>query len=928
MRLQKKGNQMDILTNSILRDYFKCEYKAYLKRQGESGIKSEFEILEEKTTKSIREKYFSQFFADSHSVLTDFDLNNTAFNGNEIFSINCRLKTKKFDISFDAIKIIKESHEENKKSDKYIYSPIEIVSREKITSNDKLTLAIKCLVLSLSLDIQVEVAEIIHGQSMKHTKIKLIDYLKKSQKYLKKILRFIEDEISPDLYWIEHCKICEFQKSCREKLIERDDISLLGSINKEDAVRWKNKGIFTILQLSYTFKYKKREEFASSNSKPDASLKALALREKKIYIKKIPEIITSDTEVYLDFEGIPDEDFIYLIGVVIKTKEKEDYIYSWIDSKDKQKHLFEWLFSIIGKSQNPHIFYYGSYEIRVLEKFDKCSNNAYHKEIYFIKENSTNILNFLASTIYVPTYTNSLKEVARFLGFNWSKKDISGIESIVWRKEWETSHNEDVKQDLILYNKEDCLALKLVKEWLCTINSKINHLDDNVVLYANEIEVTNKPRWGDTDYKIADFQDINQLAYFDYQRNKIYVRTSAKLRKIANRSQRVNTNKIVAIDKKIKSYPDTCPYCNKKEFFVKEKRVKILIDLKFIKGGIKRYVKEVESGILKCQNCQEIFTSDEYGELIRYHSSFKYGHNLMIWCIYEYVVHHNSYAKISNMLSDYYGLSISLWAIPNFKEIISQEYVTTYEELKQCLMNGELICADETKVDILDSNSPAYVWVFTNMTSVIYLPKRTREGDFLKEFLRDFNGILVSDFYSAYDSLDCLPQKCLVHLIRDLNNDFAKNQFDEDYKSFVVEFGKLLRKIIIETLDKYGLKKRHLSKHKKDVDKFFNDFVDKEFESEILEKYQKRFQKYKEKLFVFLSYDGIPWNNNNAEHAIKPFAKYRRNIDGKVTEKTLDEYLVLLSIQQTCEYRGLNFLEFLKSKEKSIEAFSERCLKW
>jgi predicted RecB family nuclease len=385
---------MDILTNGVLRDYFKCEYKAYLKRQGRSGIKSEFEILEDKTTKNIREKYYNQLFEDRQSVLTDYDLNNTTCNDTEIFAINSNLKTKKFDISFDAVKIIKEINKNNK-SGTYIYSPIEIVSREKITSNDKLRLAIKCLILSQSLNIQIEVAEIIHGQSMKRTKIKLIDYLKKSQKYLKKILRLIEDEVSPELYWIEHCKICEFQKSCRERLIERDDISLLSSINKEDAARWKNKGIFTILQLSYTFKYKKREELESSNSKPDASLKALALREKKTYIKKIPEITTSDTEVYLDFEGIPDEDFIYLIGVVIKTKENEYYIYSWIDSKDKQKHLFEWLFSIIGRFQNPHIFHYGSYEVRVLEKFDKFSNNAYQKEIDFIKENSTNILTFL-----------------------------------------------------------------------------------------------------------------------------------------------------------------------------------------------------------------------------------------------------------------------------------------------------------------------------------------------------------------------------------------------------------------------------------------------------------------------------------------------------------------------------------------------------
>jgi hypothetical protein len=46
------------------------------------------------------------------------------------------------------------------------------------------------------------------------------------------------------------------------------------------------------------------------------------------------------------------------------------------------------------------------------------------------------------------------------------------------------------------------------------------------------------------------------------------------------------------------------------------------------------------------------------------------------------------------------------------------------------------------------------------------------------EFLKDYKGILISDFYSAYDSLNCIHQKCLVHLIRDMNDDLWKSPFD------------------------------------------------------------------------------------------------------------------------------------------------------
>jgi hypothetical protein len=71
---------------------------------------------------------------------------------------------------------------------------------------------------------------------------------------------------------------------------------------------------------------------------------------------------------------------------------------------------------------------------------------------------------------------------------------------------------------------------------------------------------------------------------------------------------------------------------------------------------------------------------------------------------------------------------------------------------------------------------------------------------------------------------------------------------------------------------------------------------------------------YPGKLFTFLDHDGVPWNNNNAEHAIKCFARHRRFADGRFTEASIKDYLVILSVYQTCEYRGINFLDFLRGK--------------
>ena len=67
----------------------------------------------------------------------------------------------------------------------------------------------------------------------------------------------------------------------------------------------------------------------------------------------------------------------------------------------------------------------------------------------------------------------------------------------------------------------------------------------------------------------------------------------------------------------------------------------------------------------------------------------------------------------------------------------------------------------------------------------------------------------------------------------------------------------------------------------------------------------------------------MPWNNNNAEHAIKQFAFYRQTCEGHITAAGLQEYLVLLSIQQTCNYKGVSFLKFLLSRELDIDRFCQ-----
>jgi Transposase IS66 family len=106
------------------------------------------------------------------------------------------------------------------------------------------------------------------------------------------------------------------------------------------------------------------------------------------------------------------------------------------------------------------------------------------------------------------------------------------------------------------------------------------------------------------------------------------------------------------------------------------------------------------------------------------------------------------------------------------------------------------------------------------------------------------------------------------------------------------------------------------------VHTFYDEVIrGKSYTSDLVITYQKRFVRYQESLFVFLTEDGIPWHNNTAERAIRSFAIQRDVSKSPFQDTTTHHYLVLLGIRQTCRFQGKSFFKFLFSGETDLEQF-------
>ena len=103
------------------------------------------------------------------------------------------------------------------------------------------------------------------------------------------------------------------------------------------------------------------------------SLKALAIREKKIHVVGSPELKIEGTPVYLDVEGLPDRDFYYLIGVRIGNGESAVQHSLWADTVEDEGKIWREFLAILETIEKPVLIHYGSYETTFLKTDERTS---------------------------------------------------------------------------------------------------------------------------------------------------------------------------------------------------------------------------------------------------------------------------------------------------------------------------------------------------------------------------------------------------------------------------------------------------------------------------------------------------------------------------------------------------------------------------
>jgi len=527
-----KGGAMRI-SNDFFVDYLLCKYKVFLKLEKRTGEFSDYLKFKDEVEEAHRYKAAAALLA-KHNLdsCKEFQGIGNLSKGYPLISA-VSVKWEDLHAHIDAI----EGATGKSALNTFSYIPILFHPWNKVTSKEKVLLAFTGHVLEQVQRKEVLYGKVVHGEQCRISKVNLRHYKRRISWMIPEIRQLTNSDNRPNLILNNNCQVCEFQKDCEKEAIDKDDLSLLRGMKEKEIRNQNDKGIFTVTQYSYTFRPRKRRRRSHASRRPRFhALQALAIRERKVFVYKKAKIPSSPVKVYMDIEADPDRDFVYLIGMLCA--DQEDYVrqYSfWADSQKEQSVIAEKFLNAISKFNDFTLFHYGSYETRFLKSLNRLLPAEYENLLDALLRKSVNVLALIYENIYFPVYENSLKSIAKYLGFRWSDQELFGLGSIIVRKRWENSNAEILKNKLVTYNIEDCHALKKVMDYVATISrrgsGKCTEKEPTDVRLVRDLKSEVGRKYQKIDFLVENFEYINNCSYFDYHQRKVAVRTNKHLKR-------------------------------------------------------------------------------------------------------------------------------------------------------------------------------------------------------------------------------------------------------------------------------------------------------------------------------------------------------------------------------------------------------------
>ena len=277
-----------------------------------------------------------------------------------------------------------------------------------------------------------------------------------------------------------------------------------------------------------------------------------------------------------------------------------------------------------------------------------------------------------------------------------------------------------------------------------------------------------------------------------------------------------------------------------------------------------------------------------------------------------------SYGKVVRSLRLTFGVTAERSAFARADQRLGQRFAPTYTDLQKQMRQSAVAHGDETGWRI--GGHSAWLWVLANDQISLYVIDAHRDHTVVERLLgQQYQGVLVSDCFRAYDPLPYKKSKCAGHL---LNR--CKKVIEESANLSASRFATQVA-IILRNAIKLKERKPTMNAHGYRVacgrlEAALNRLLDHRYRQADIVRFAKLLRKQRPHLFTFLYVDAVDATNNLAERELRPAVIIRKTNGCNRSAKGAAAHAILGSVIRTARKHGHDFVDLTKYLLQQPEA--------
>ena len=518
------------ITAYSIQDFSQCQYKTWLDyinppNSYPKNIDPWLEIIrkiglehEEDYLKKIKtSKKVFEIDKNLSSLKKERLTEDAILNGEEII-YQPYLKYKKFTGSPDFL-VKKEGY----------YEPWDIKSSFKLKPENILQICHYSFILKAKYNILPPTGKIV----LRDESVQTIEINKYYDYYLslnQRVENFIESpSVIPEASKCNLCNVCDYKLLCENNWKKEDHLNQVANIKRSQINILKNEKIYTLEKLA-NFNFDKdikginktsldilvQQSKLQLNYRENNKLEHKIIFEEKKKINDQKKLIgfellpsPSENDLFFDIEGYPmyfdshskTSGLEYLFGIYYRSFGRESFKKFLAINNNEEKIAFEklidFIFTHLKKYKNAHVYHYNSYEETALKKLSQ-KYEVKIKEVDFIlrEKKFIDLFKVVKDSVLLSVENYRLKTIEKFYNLDREEDISSGQDSLVAFENYLESGHQDILDEIVLYNKQDCKSLIYLQSWLNDIKPKeINYKkSDEIVISEKSLEIINEEK--------------------------------------------------------------------------------------------------------------------------------------------------------------------------------------------------------------------------------------------------------------------------------------------------------------------------------------------------------------------------------------------------------------------------------------------------